>query len=133
MKALGEAIRVGMVRSCHDLSEGGLAVATAEMALASLQGVSIDLARLPVRDTQDMEPATLNIVRLFSESPSRFIVEIAPEQLGAFEKHMRTASVAITYIGAITNSARFIVQDGEEELINLHVNELKEAWKGEQL
>jgi phosphoribosylformylglycinamidine synthase II len=133
MKALGEAIRAGMVRSCHDLSEGGLAVAAAEMALAGLQGVTIDLARLPVRDMQDVEPATLNVVRLFSESPSRFLVEIAPEQLGAFEKHMRAASVAITYIGAITNSRRYIIQDGEEILINLHVNELQEAWKGEQV
>jgi phosphoribosylformylglycinamidine synthase II len=131
MKALGEAIRAGMVYSCHDLSEGGLAVAAAEMALASLQGVMIDLARLPVKDMQEVDPATLNVVRLFSESPSRFLVEIAPEQLGAFEKHMRGAGVAITYIGATTNSTRFIVQDGEEELINLHVNELQTAWKGE--
>ena len=133
MKALGEAIRAGMVHSCHDLSEGGLAVAAAEMALASLQGVTIDLARLFVSDMQDVESATLNVVRLFSESPSRFLVEIAPEQLGAFEKYMRGAGVTITYIGAITNAARFIVQDGEEELINLHVNELQEAWKGEQV
>ena len=38
MKALGAAIRKGMIRACHDLSEGGLVVAAAEMSLASLLG-----------------------------------------------------------------------------------------------
>jgi phosphoribosylformylglycinamidine synthase len=51
MKALGEAIRAGLVRACHDLSEGGLAVALAEMMLASDAGVALDLARIPVSDT----------------------------------------------------------------------------------
>jgi phosphoribosylformylglycinamidine (FGAM) synthase-like enzyme len=36
MKALGAAIRQGLVRACHDLSEGGLAVAAAEMSLAGV-------------------------------------------------------------------------------------------------
>ncbi len=135
MKALGEAIRKGMVRACHDLSEGGLAVAAAEMALASLQGVTLDMRYLAIgklgQGEPDLQPDAINIARLFSESASRFLIEITPEQLGAFEKHMRASGVEdMTYIGTVTNTTRFIVQDGEEELINLSVTELQEAWKG---
>ncbi len=144
MKTLGEAIRQGMVRACHDLSEGGLAVACAEMALASLLGVRIDLAGITLKKhlpdglaegskrAEEVHPEAINIVRLFSESPSRFIVEIAPEQLGVFEKYMRTKGIDdLTYIGTVAKSDRFIMRDGEEELINLGVVELQEAWKGE--
>ncbi|WP_165423511.1 phosphoribosylformylglycinamidine synthase subunit PurL [Ktedonosporobacter rubrisoli] len=134
MKALGEAIRKGMIRACHDLSEGGFALAAAEMSLASLLGVTIDVGRIPLAQSGDIQRSAQNIVRLFSESPSRFLVEIAPEQLGAFEKHMRTHEIHdIHYVGTVAKTASFIVQDGEEELINLSVEELQEAWKGGQL
>jgi phosphoribosylformylglycinamidine synthase II len=145
MKALGEAIRQGLVRACHDLSEGGLALAAAEMSLASLQGVTLDLRHIAVGkapprppseenaqvEASDIFPAAVDIVRLFSETPSRFLVEIAPEQLGTFEKHLRLNGVEdIVYVGIISHTDRFIVRDGEEELINLGVSELQEAWKG---
>ncbi|TMC24114.1 MAG: phosphoribosylformylglycinamidine synthase subunit PurL [Chloroflexi bacterium] len=154
MKALGEAIRKGLVHACHDLSEGGLAVAVAEMSLAGLLGVTLNVRHIgrskeiapslqaaqeqvekferPLAvHLREVHPDALNIVRLFSESPSRFIVEIAPEQLGAFELHMRTHGIEdFTYIGTVNNSSRFIVQDGDEELINLSISELQEAWKG---
>jgi phosphoribosylformylglycinamidine synthase II len=145
MKTLGEAIRQGLVRACHDLSEGGLALAAAEMSLASLQGVTLDLRHISItkhppqplsddheeEDKPDIFPAAVDIVRLFSESPSRFLVEIAPEQLGTFEKYMRVNGVEdIIYVGTISLTDRFIVRDGEEELINLGVSELQEAWKG---
>src|SRR5262249_40059589 len=130
MKALGEAIRKGLVRACHDLSEGGLVVAAAEMALASLRGVKLDVHNVPTH-THGMNNVARNVVRLFSESPSRFLVEIAPEQLGAFEQHMGAGGVhELTYLGTVANTDRFIVQDGKQELINVSVPELQEAWKG---
>jgi len=130
MKALGEAIRRGLVHSCHDLSEGGLAIAVAEMSLAGLLGVTIDVQQIATH-THGMVHAARNIVQLFSESQSRFIVEIAPERLGTFEKHMRENGVtAITYLGTVTNTERFIIQDSETELINVSLKELQVAWKG---
>ncbi|HEU5229183.1 MAG TPA: phosphoribosylformylglycinamidine synthase subunit PurL [Ktedonobacteraceae bacterium] len=135
MKALGEAIRKGMVRACHDLSEGGVAVAVAEMALANMQGVTIDASRIVLAQGVPVQrlPGLKNIVRLFSESPSRFLVEIAPEQLGAFEQYMRSHGINdIAYIGTVSASERLIVQDGDNELLNLSVTELQEAWKGVQ-
>jgi phosphoribosylformylglycinamidine synthase len=136
MQGLGEAIRNGLVSSCHDLSEGGLALAVAEMSLASLQGVTIDIAEVPVYAQPgegSLQAEVLDIVRLFSESQSRFIVEITPEQLGAFEQHMRSNGVGdITYLGTVTHTSRFTVRAGSEELINVSVDELQEAWKGGQ-
>ncbi|HTK07661.1 MAG TPA: phosphoribosylformylglycinamidine synthase subunit PurL [Ktedonobacteraceae bacterium] len=137
MQALGAAIRNGLVSSCHDLSEGGLALAVAEMSLASLQGVTLDIAELPVYAQPGegrLQTEVLDIVRLFSESQSRFIVEITPEQLGAFEQHMRSNGVEdITYLGTVTHTSRFTVRAGSEELINVSVDELQEAWKGGQV
>ena len=64
--------RAGLVRSCHDLSEGGLAVAVAEMAFAG--GVGADLTELADADALPDE------VLLFSESTTRFVVEVAAGQ-----------------------------------------------------
>ena len=74
--ALHAAIRRGLVRSCHDLSEGGLAVGLAEMALAGGLGANVALASVPHDDD-----AASDLVLLFSESPTRFLVETTPECL----------------------------------------------------
>ncbi len=49
-RALSKATAAGLVRACHDLSEGGLAVAAAEMAFAGGLGMRLDLARVPCTD-----------------------------------------------------------------------------------
>jgi phosphoribosylformylglycinamidine synthase II len=132
MKALGEAIRLGLLQACHDLSEGGLAVAAAEMALAGMQGVELDIHQIQPTNAPLTQDA-VNVVRLFSESASRFLVEITAEQFGAFERYMRTNGVQdVIYVGRVSTAPRFIVHDGDQELVNLHITELQEAWKGEQ-
>jgi phosphoribosylformylglycinamidine synthase len=71
--AIHEAITHGWVQACHDLSEGGLAVAIAEMAFAG--NVGADVRFLPGEGS--------NAERLFGESPSRFLLEVAPEHRDA--------------------------------------------------
>ena len=134
MKALGEAIRQGMVRACHDLSEGGLAVAAAEMAIAGQLGVSLDLSYIPIEAMPDRPgDATKNSVRLFSESASRFIVEITPEQWGGFEKHMRFSGVTdVTYIGTVKNTDKFLVHEGNDIVIDVDIKDLQQAFEGFQ-
>jgi phosphoribosylformylglycinamidine synthase len=142
MKALGEAIRQGLVRACHDLSEGGLAVAAAEMALAGMLGVTLDVHQIQPAGSPLIQDA-VEIIRLFSESASRFLVEVTPEQWGAFEKHMRTRGVQdVIFVGTVTNTGQFIVRDADIELIHVNLEELQEAfltdylssrtWKGGQ-
>ncbi|HZU01789.1 MAG TPA: phosphoribosylformylglycinamidine synthase subunit PurL [Ktedonobacteraceae bacterium] len=130
MRALGEAIRKGLVRACHDLSEGGLAIAAAEMALAGMLGVNLNIHSIQPAGSPLIQDA-VETVRLFSESASRFLVEVTPEQWGAFEKHMRTRGVQdVIFVGTVTNTGQFIVRDDEIELIHLSVEELQEAWRG---
>ena len=129
MKALGSAIRQGLVLACHDLSEGGLAVAAAEMSLAGLLGIDIDLEQVP----HDIHALHINLIEtllLFSESASRFLVEIAPEQHTAFEAHMRSHSIQdIACIGIVASTDRFTVRNGAQLLIDLTTADLQEAWK----
>ncbi len=84
LAALHRAIQAGLVAACHDLSEGGLAVAAAEMAFAGDLGIALDLAlvRCADADGPGLDP---DAVRLFSESCTRFLVEVAPEHERAFE------------------------------------------------
>ena len=130
MKALGEAIRAGLVCSCHDLSEGGLAVTAAEMALAGQRGLSIDLARAPHDLPQnDALAATL----LFSESASRFLAEIAPEQQATFERFLNERGVmAFACIGNVQQSGRLQMTYHDKTFIDLPVSSLQQAWTGEQ-
>jgi phosphoribosylformylglycinamidine synthase len=131
MRALSAAIRAGLVASCHDLSEGGLAVAAAEMALAGLLGLSIDLAHAP-HDLPAGE--TLAETLLFSESASRFLVEVAPEQQATFEQLLQERQVPdFSLFGQVTRDERLTIRQGEKTLIELPVADLQTAWKGEIL
>jgi phosphoribosylformylglycinamidine synthase II len=76
-RALHAAMRRGLVRSCHDLSEGGLAVALAEMAFAGGLG-----ARVALRGAPREDDAVSDFILLFSESPTRFVLEVREECLG---------------------------------------------------
>ncbi len=81
-RALEQAIKAGLVASCHDCSDGGLGVALAETAFAGDLGMNVDLREAPAEGVSDDE--TL----LFSESQSRFVVTVAPEKAAAFETAM---------------------------------------------
>ncbi len=80
MIALYKAIDSGLVLACHDLSEGGLAVSAAEMAFGGMTGLEIDL-----RQVLYSGPARPDAM-LFSESASRFLVEVFPANRTRFEK-----------------------------------------------
>jgi len=135
MKTLGSAIRKGLVQACHDLSEGGLAIAAAEMSLAGLLGMTIDVQQIPHETMTLGEGTTLsnefNTILLFSESASRFLVEVSPAHRHTFEAHMRANGLQdIACIGVVNESQRLLVQNADQLLIDLPVTELQSAWKG---
>ena len=130
MNAVGKAIRAGLVRSCHDLSEGGLAVAAAEMALGGLLGLSIDIEQVP-GEALEYPHELLATILLFSELASRFLLEVAPQQREAFEAHMQAHDVHdMARLGNVTENKRFHVRAGERILIDVAIDELQAAWKG---
>ena len=137
--AVHEAIDQSLVRACHDLSEGGLAAAAAEMAFAGDLGARlwIDAIDLPLDAKQLASLATLpglservvpNLVRLFAESNSRFLIEVEPEKCAAFEKIFADAEVPLTQIGKVTEEKRLVAADGETKLIDLPIDRLKTVW-----
>ncbi|HYB01027.1 MAG TPA: AIR synthase-related protein, partial [Ktedonobacteraceae bacterium] len=138
MKTLGSAIRMGFVQSCHDLSEGGLAVAAAEMSLAGLLGMTIDVNLSPHDITISAESIhshdDLNVILLFSESASRFLVEISPELQDTFETYMSTHGVDdFARMGTVNNTERLIIQNAGQLLVDLPVHELQAAWQGGEI
>jgi len=126
--ALHKAIDAGLVRACHDLSEGGLAVAAAEMAFAGGLGAEIALDHVP-RGEDAKEAAVL----LFSESNTRFLCEVRPDSAAAFETAMREGptarGVACRRIGAVTDTGRLVVLADGSPVIEAEVEMLKEAWQ----
>ncbi|HEY0755370.1 MAG TPA: phosphoribosylformylglycinamidine synthase subunit PurL [Ktedonobacteraceae bacterium] len=129
MLALGAAIRAGLVHACHDMSEGGLAVAAAEMALAGQLGLSIDLQSCQhyLRTDCDMVP-----ILLFSETPSRFLVEVDPEQSQTFHDFLMRHHVHdFAWIGVVTETGRVEIHYQRQTKISLPIPLLQAAWKGE--
>ena len=121
--AFHAAVKAGLIRSAHDLSEGGLAAAIAEMAFAGDLGVDIDLSNVQyAADAQGSE----GLCGLFSESNSRFLVEITPENQTAFEQHLDGFFAAP--LGTINDSDRVLIRLNQEPLIDASLSELKQAW-----
>lgn len=123
MAALSRAAGAGLVRSCHDMSEGGLAVAAAEMAFAGQLGASLRLADVPLGESI----SRLDVI-MFSESNSRFVVEVAPEDAGEFRALLNGLPCAA--VGAVTAEPllRFLGLDGQP-VLEAPLDELKAAWK----
>jgi phosphoribosylformylglycinamidine synthase len=117
--ALHAAIAQGLVRSCHDLSEGGLAVAAAEMAFAG--GLGADISGGPAVPEGDD-------VWLFSESSTRWLVEVEPANVAAFEACF--AGLPITAVGTTVVEPRLrIAGSGGEWVVWAPLADLKAAWQ----
>jgi phosphoribosylformylglycinamidine synthase len=123
MNALSTAVEDGLVKACHDCSEGGIAVAAAEMAFAGGLGMEICLREVPLG-----EPISRDDFVLFSESNTRFLVEVAPEHKTEFENMM--TGVDFAAIGRVTNKQGLDVYgiSGNRVLL-ASLAELKEAWQ----
>jgi len=123
MDSLSSAMEKGLVRACHDCSEGGIGGAIAEMAFAGGFGTSINLKSIPLG-----EPVDRDDFILFSESNSRFLVEVAPESKDEFEKSMNGISLA--HIGQVNNSEVLEIYGlGGKKIVVATLGELKEAWQ----
>ncbi|MCL0057681.1 phosphoribosylformylglycinamidine synthase subunit PurL [Dehalococcoidales bacterium] len=123
MERLSAATRKGLVRACHDCSEGGIGVAIAEMAFAGGLGATISLKSIPLG-----EPIDRDDFILFSESNSRFLVEVAPEDKDEFEEIM--SGISLAAIGQVTDSELLEIYGlSGSQILAKSIGELKEAWQ----
>ena len=124
--AVHQAILSGSVLACHDLSEGGLAVALAEMAFAGGLGVEADVAHAPLKG--DFASANERLLAaLFSESNSRFVCEVPEDKVQAFKKTL--GEVPSACIGHAIAEGDFHIAAFKKPLVTSDIATLKEAWQ----
>jgi len=122
-KRISTAIEKGLMVSCHDCSEGGLAVALAEVAFAGGLGIEADLRGLPKN-----KDAWRADVQLFSESNSRYIVEVEPENYDAFAKLM--LNLPFGQIGRVIEEKTLVIKaENGKIVIEADIGSLKRAWQ----
>jgi phosphoribosylformylglycinamidine synthase II len=123
MDSLSAAMGKGLVKACHDLSEGGLGVAAAEMAFAGGLGMTINLDKVPLG-----EKIIRNDSILFSESNSRFLVEVAPADKESFEQAMKGIDLAA--VGEVNQSDKLEIYGvNGQKIAATPIAELKGAWQ----
>jgi phosphoribosylformylglycinamidine synthase II len=116
---LHKAMEKGLVLACHDLSEGGLAVAAAEMCIAGRLGMTLNL---------DDDDTTL---ALFGESNGRLLAEVEAKDAVAFESLFTGGTAGYCRrVGATAVNGRLEISTIDESLLSLPVDELVKAWKG---
>jgi phosphoribosylformylglycinamidine synthase len=121
-KAVTKAIDFGLIKTCHDLSEGGLAVAAAEMAFAGGYGLELDLGKVPGKALER------NDFVLFSESNSRFLVEVSEKDRQEFEALMKGKACA--KIGKVTKDEKLLIHGLNRKIVvDASLAELRRSWK----
>jgi len=121
-RAVTRAIDCGLVKACHDLSEGGLAVAAAEMAFAGGYGLELDLRKVLAKGLGRDDFV------LFSESNSRFLVEVSEKARDEFEGLMN--GKACSEVGKVTKSPRLCVRGlAGGVVVDASVGDLLKSWK----
>ncbi|MEM7782745.1 MAG: phosphoribosylformylglycinamidine synthase subunit PurL [Planctomycetota bacterium] len=129
--SLHKAIQKGLVQSCHDISEGGMIVAAAEMAFAGGFGARIitDYIGLEIPEADENSPVDLKYAiaaMLFSESNTRFIVELKPSDVESFQNVMQ--GVEICPIGYVREKPFLTVETAQNEMVNVKTDVLKACW-----
>lgn len=119
-RALHQAMRRRLVAACHDLSDGGLAVALAEMCIGGRLGARLDVLRVPV----DGELSAVE--RLYSESSGRLLAAVAPENAREFESLLRDHAVPV---GRVTDDGLLTFTAGDVALCAEPVEGLARAYK----
>ncbi len=119
LKKLTTGNRDKLFLSIHDLSEGGLAVALSEMTFSNKIGCEIDLSSIKTDLRYD--------ILLFSESNSRFLVEVEEKNLKAVEKLLK--DIPHYKIGK-TKGTSLVVKNKNKTLINAKVDEILKKWEG---
>ncbi len=125
MVAVGTAIRRGIVTACHDLSDGGLGIALAEMCFSAGIGARVALDKVPGSRRFKRDDFLL-----FSESNSRFLCEVPTRERGAFESLTNGLRVPCRAIGRTADQPELLV-DGlrGDPVVRLSLTEAESAWR----
>lgn len=121
LKAIHQAMQVGYIQACHDVSEGGLAIAIAEMCMGGNIGAEIELNTIP------QDENLLGIHQLYSESLTRFVVEVKPEHVTEFEDLLEGVHFTPSGNGKVVagNQLSLVHADGDW---TYNISDLARVW-----
>ena len=114
MDVIIKGIERGVIVACHDISDGGLAVASAEMCIGGDVGANLSLEKLG-RLRSD--------VKLFSESNSRWLIEVRKGKEKQLPKDRRTKVVKLGRVGDSS-----LVIGSSRKLVDLEVEKLAKSF-----
>ena len=120
MKSILTVISKKTIASCHDISEGGIAVCLSEMAIGGELGCEVDLSKAAKKLRSDF--------KLFSESNTRWVVEVKKEKQKDFENILKKQKTPYIKIGE-TKGKNLVIKDNGKVLINLKIDEIRKIWK----
>ena len=120
MDSILSTIEKEYVASCHDVSEGGMGVCLSEMAIGGDIGAIVDISKIGSSLRTDF--------KLFSESNTRWVIEVKKEKQKDFEKLLEKKNTPFIQIGE-TKGKKLIVKDGKDAVINVDVAVLRDCWK----
>jgi len=119
MNGILSSIEKTYILSCHDISEGGIGVCFAEMAIGGNIGGEIDLSKICIDLRTDF--------KLFSESNTRWLTEVKQEKYREFESLLNKHHSSFKKIG-MTKGNNIIVND-KIRVINLSIEDIRYSWK----
>jgi phosphoribosylformylglycinamidine synthase len=119
-RAMSRIISAGDVLSCHDVSDGGVLVAAAEMCIASGFGMEVDAEKVD-------DP--------FGETPGRYLIEMDAMAQGDVERVLGAAGVELKILGRVTAGAGALdigrLTGGSRKVEgHLFLEEMRKAWRG---
>ncbi|MFH0946484.1 MAG: phosphoribosylformylglycinamidine synthase subunit PurL [Planctomycetota bacterium] len=127
-EAVSRLVATGLLRACHDLSDGGLGVALAEMTFSGGIGAEVDLEHVPRADDMQRSVAR-NDTLLFAESPTRFVAEVRPGDLESVATILQDVPHAV--IGQTIEECRLRVIGLDRSLVvDEEVKALEAAFSG---
>lgn len=119
IKSILEAVSKRFISACHDISEGGLGVCLSEMCIGGDIGVDINI--------EDVGVGLRSDIKLFSESNTRWVMEIKKNCKKDFEKLLRNRGVPLIYLGEIKNNT-LVIRNKKKKIIDLKVEVLRDHW-----
>jgi phosphoribosylformylglycinamidine synthase len=122
---VAESIERGLLASCHDISDGGLAVAAAECCIGGELGAELYPDRLPGDEMRGQPIQTA----LFSETPSRFLISVPPSKRTDFEDVIRKRGVPASHIGTVTEKPVLCFAGEDRVYLQTQLTHLITAWK----
>ena len=120
MNGLLSNIEKEFVSSCHDVSEGGLGVCLSEMVIGGNIGAIVDITKMNDDLRDDF--------KLFSESNTRWIVEVKKQNDKDFERILKKENAPFIKIGTL-GGKKLIVNNRKTSLINLDIKDIRNIWK----